>query len=115
VVRLAADHNFDSRIVAGLSRRRADPDIVRIRDAGLASAPDPIVLEWVAQAGRVLLTHDRATLPSFAYARVARNDLMSGVIAVSTQLPIGRAIDEVLLLERTFDHGWAGRVLFVPL
>jgi hypothetical protein len=58
--------------VAGLLRRRAELDLVRIRHVGLAAAADPVVLEWAAGEGRVLLTHDRATLLGFAYDRVGR-------------------------------------------
>ena len=86
--RLAADHNFDARIVAGLMRRKPDLEIVRIRDRGLSSAPDAIVLEWAAEEGRILLTHDRATLLGLAYERVARGEQMSGIIAVGEQCPI---------------------------
>jgi hypothetical protein len=116
VARLAADQNFDARIVTGLLRRKSDLDIVFIRDAGLAMAPDPAVLEWSGIEGRVLLTHDRATLVGFAYERIVLGEPMSGVIAVSAQYPIGRAIDDLLLLlECTIDDEWAGRVYFVPL
>jgi len=116
VARLAADHNFDARIIAGLLRREPDLDIVRIRDAGLAMAPDPDVLEWAASEGRVLLTHDRATLVGFAYERVSHGEPMSGVIAISARCPIGRAVDELLLLlECTSDDEWTRRVFFVPL
>ena len=114
--RLAADHNFDHRIVAGLVRRNPDIDIVHIRDVGLAAAPDTIVLEWAAGEGRVLLTHDRATLLGLANERVARGEPMSGTIEVSEQCPIGRAVDDLLLLlECTFEDEWADRVFFVPV
>jgi predicted nuclease of predicted toxin-antitoxin system len=83
VARLAADHNFAARIVAGLLRQKPNLDIVLLRDAGLATAPDPVVLEWAAREGLALLTHDRATLVGFAYDRVVRGEPMSGVIAVS--------------------------------
>ena len=116
MVRLAADQNFDARIIAGLLRREPDLDIVLVRDAGLATAPDPVVLEWTAQAGLVLLTHDRATLVGIAYERVVRGEPMSGVIAVSAQCPLGRAIDDlVLLVECTLDDEWTGQVFFVPI
>jgi hypothetical protein len=116
VARLAADHNFDARIVAGLVRRKPDLEIVLIRDVGLSSAPDETVLEWAAEESRVLLTHDRATLLGLAYERVARGEPMSGVIAVDEQGAIGPAVDDILLLlECTFDDEWAGRVFFVPV
>jgi len=116
VVRLAIDHNFDARIVSGLTRRMPDLDIVHIRHVGLAVASDPLVIEWAAQDGRVLLTHDRATLVGFAYDRVARGELMSGVIAVAGQCPVGRAVEDiVLLLECTPEDEWIDRVYFVPI
>jgi hypothetical protein len=42
---LAADENLNNDLVRGLLRRRPDLDIVRVRDAGLAGADDPTVLE----------------------------------------------------------------------
>jgi len=89
---LAADHNFDGRIIAGLLHRKPDLEIVRLRDVDLTAAPDPTVLEWAAREGRVLVTHDRATLLGFAYERVAREEPMAGVTAVGRGCPIGRAI-----------------------
>lgn len=116
MARLAFDENFDARIVAGLLRRKPDLDGLFIRDAGLAAAPDPVVLEWAAREGFVLLTHDRAPLVGFAYERIVRGEPMSGVIAVNAQCPIGRAVDDLLLLlECTLDDEWADHVFFVPL
>jgi hypothetical protein len=45
MLRLAADENFNNDIVRGLLRRKPDPDIVRVQDAGLSGNTDPIVLE----------------------------------------------------------------------
>ncbi len=116
MVGLAVDENFDARIVTGLIRLAPYLDVVQIRDVGLAAAPDPDVLEWCADAGLVLLTHDRATLVGFAYDRVRLGEQMSGVVAVSAQCPIGRAVDDLLLLlECTLEDEWAGQVFYVPL
>ena len=60
MLRLAADENFNHDIVRGLLRREPGLDIVRIQDVGLSGADDPTVLEWAAQEGRVLLTHDES-------------------------------------------------------
>jgi predicted nuclease of predicted toxin-antitoxin system len=59
---LAADENFNNNIVRGLLRRNPDLNIVRIQDVGLSGADDPTVLEWSAQEGRILLTHDVSTI-----------------------------------------------------
>jgi hypothetical protein len=97
VIRLLADQNFNERILKGLARLDPAIDIVRVRDIGLSAAPDPVILERAAEEGRVLLTHDRQTIPGFAYARIAAGEAMPGVFLVSKTLAIGEAIDEILL------------------
>src|SRR5262245_22829841 len=72
-------------------------DLIHVRDVELAAALDPTILEWAAVEERVLLTHDRRTIPPFAYARVAAGQRMSGVFLVSDDMPVGQAIDELLL------------------
>jgi predicted nuclease of predicted toxin-antitoxin system len=70
MIRLAADENFNNDIVRGIVRRIPTIDIVRVQDVGLRTADDPTVLAWAADTGRVLLTHDIATITHYAYARV---------------------------------------------
>lgn len=71
MLRFAADENFNNNIIRGLLRQHPELDIVRIQDVGLSGADDPTVLEWAAQEGRVLLTHDVATMTEYAYQRVS--------------------------------------------
>jgi hypothetical protein len=77
--------------------------MIHVRDVGLAAVPDPEILEWVAANGRVLLTHDRNTVPSFAFERVAAGLPMPGVFLVSSHLPIGQAIDQLLIAVHCLD------------
>jgi predicted nuclease of predicted toxin-antitoxin system len=97
VIPLLVDQNFNQHIVEGLMRRDPGLDLIQVRDIGLEVAPDPTILEWAAQHDRVLLTHDRRTIPPFAYARVAAGQKMPGVFLVSDDMPTGQAIDEILL------------------
>ncbi len=62
MLRFVADENFNQNIIRGLLRRKPDIDIVFIQNVGLSGANDPTVLEWAAQEGRVLLTHDVSTI-----------------------------------------------------
>jgi hypothetical protein len=91
------DHNFNERILRGLVRREPAIDFLRVATIGLSAAADPVILERAALERRVLLTHDRQTIPDFAYARVAAGEPMPGVFLVSKELPIGQAVDEILL------------------
>jgi Domain of unknown function (DUF5615) len=72
-------------------------DFVHVRDLGLSAAADTAILESAAAQGRILLTHDRRTIPRLAYARVVARQIMPGVFLVSDDMPIGQAIDEILL------------------
>jgi predicted nuclease of predicted toxin-antitoxin system len=97
VLKLVSDENFDGDILRGLYRRRPDLDVVRVQDVGLSATSDPAILEWAASEGRILLTHDRDTMPNFAYDRVRAGQPMPGVFLVCDHMPLGQAIDEILL------------------
>jgi hypothetical protein len=116
MLRLAADENFNNDIVRALLRRKRNLDIVRIQDVGLSGADDSAVLEWAAQENRVLLTHDVSTITRYAYERVEAGKMMPGVFEVSRSVPIGRAIEDILLLaECSVDGEWEGQVRYLPL
>jgi hypothetical protein len=116
MLRLAADENFNNDIVRGLWRRKPELDIVRIQDVGLSGADDPAVLEWAAREGRVLLTHDVTTMTRYAYERVRTGQPMPGVFEVSRAVPIGLAIEDILLLaECSLEGEWEGQVRYLPL
>lgn len=112
---LAADENFNGDIVRGLLRRQPTLNIVRLQDVKLSGAQDPVVLAWAAQEGRVLLTHDVSTITRYAYERVQAGQPMPGVFEVSRDLPVGRAIEEILLLaECGIEREWEGQVRYLP-
>src|SRR5579872_197665 len=111
MLRLCADENFDNDLIRGLMRRLPGLDIVRVQDAGLSGADDPSVLAWAAQEGRVLLTHDVATLTNYAYARVQAGLPMPGVFAVGQAAAVGDMIEDILLLaECSLEGEWEGQV-----
>jgi hypothetical protein len=116
MIRLAVDENFNNDVLRGVRRRNSAIDIIRVQDVGLYSAVDPDVLEWAAQAGRVLLTHDVSTMTRYAYDRVRDGKPMPGVFEVGRHVPIGVAIDEIILLaECSFEGEWEGQVRYLPL
>ncbi len=70
MIKFLADENFNNQIVRGILRQNQDIEIVRVQDVGLKGANDPDVLSWAAQEGRIVLTHDVATMITFAYERI---------------------------------------------
>ena len=116
MLRLASDADFNGRALRGLLARRPGLDIVRVQDVGLRTAGHPDVLEWAAAEGRILVTHDRQTVPGHAYDRVARGLPMPGVFVVPNVQAIGRIIDAVLLADdRGMQDEWRDRVEFLTL
>jgi predicted nuclease of predicted toxin-antitoxin system len=105
MIKLLADENFDNTIVRGLFRRNSALDIVRVQDVRLSGEDDPTVLEWAAQEGRVLLTHDVATITRYAYDRVRQGQAMPGVIEIKTDAPIGQVIEDVFILVECSQEG----------
>jgi hypothetical protein len=114
--RFAADENFNNDIVRGVGRRNPAIDIVRFQDAGLSAMDDSTILEWAAQNGRVLLTHDVATMTRHAYDRVREGKPMPGVFEVGRHVPIRVAIEEIVFLaECSLEGEWEGQVRYLPL
>lgn len=115
-MRWAADENFNNDIIRGLLRRKPDVDIVRVQDVGLSGADDSTVLEWAADEGRVLLTHDVSTITRYAYERVEASKSMPGVFEVPRGTPMGVIIEDLLLLtECSLENEWEGQVRYLPL
>ncbi|MDJ1168553.1 DUF5615 family PIN-like protein [Roseofilum sp. BLCC_M154] len=116
MTRFLADENFNNQIVRGVLRQSPDVDIVRVQDVGLSGVDDPTVLEWAAQEERIVLTHDVATMTTFAYQRIQAGLLMPGLFEVSRRVPVGLAIEEIILIAQCSLEGeWEGQVRFLPL
>lgn len=91
-------------------------DVVLASDAGLATAEYPDLLEWAATQSRVVMSHDLKTLVPFAYQRMAADKRMPGVIVVLTSVPIGRVIDDILMIpDCCRENELEGQVYIVPV
>lgn len=116
MLRLLSDENFNGDIVRGLFLKCPALDLVRVQDVGLAEVDDPTILDWAAANNRILLTHDRATMPNFAYERMTAGKFMPGMFVFNDRFPVGQAIDEILLANTCSNQAeWSGHVVYFPL
>jgi hypothetical protein len=114
MLRLLSDENFNGEIARGLLRAQPDLDLVRVQDVGLLATDDPAILNWADENNRVLLTHDRATEPAFAYTRLRTGEMMAGVFVVDDRAAIGQVIDDLLLFAQcSKEIEWEGHVLYL--
>ncbi len=116
MLRLLADENFNGYSVRGLLRRRPGLDLVRIQDVGLAKSDDPTILAWAALHDYILVTHDRASVPEYAYDRVVAGEPMPGIFLLNGRMPPRQAIGELLLLDECSEQEeWNSLVVYLPL
>ena len=100
--------------MTGLRRRLPDLDIIYIHELGMDGTPDPDILVWAAAENRVVVTHDAKTMPNYAHERLRAGLPMPGMVVVPDMMPIGRAIEELLLLIGTIsDDEWADQVRYL--
>ncbi|MDZ8261609.1 DUF5615 family PIN-like protein [Nostoc sp. ChiQUE01b] len=115
MLKFLADENFDNTVVRGLFRRSPEIDIVRVQDVGLSGKDDPTILDWAAQEGCILLTHDVSTITRYAYDRVRQGQTMPGVIEISLDASVGRVIEDILVLVKCSQEGeLEGQVQYLP-
>ncbi|MCY7322844.1 MAG: DUF5615 family PIN-like protein [Phormidesmis sp. CAN_BIN36] len=114
-VRYQADADLNQGIVTGVLRREHTIDFQTASAAGLRGVKDPEVLAIAAQQGRILVSHDRRTMPS-EFAEFIVNSQSAGVIIVSRKLPIEVAIEELLIIWAASSlEEWLDRIAKLPL
>ena len=96
-IRFQADANFNEDIVAGVLRRLPEIDFQTASEAGLARLSDPEVLAKAAAENRILLTHDRKTMPNY-FGEFIATQTSPGVLTVSQSAEILKVIEDLILI-----------------
>ena len=114
-VRFLADANLDQNIVAGVLRREPGADFELPQSVIPAGLKDPEVLAIAASLDRILVTHDVRTMPRHFGDFLAFNK-SPGLIVVPRSMPIGVAIEEILLIWHVSEPGeWINLYRRLPL
>jgi predicted nuclease of predicted toxin-antitoxin system len=114
--RFLADENFNAAIVSGLRLRLPELDVTTVQSEGLAGATDLEVLAWAAEHDRILLTHDKKTIPPFVYQRLAQGEPVAGVVEVDAKVSIRNVIEDILLIAQcSFPGEHRSMILRIPL
>jgi len=116
MLRLLIDRDLDQDILRGLMRRVPNLDAVTAYEVGTSELPDPELLLWAAKAERVLITHDRRTVPAHAARLLASGYDIGGVIVVSRRIPLSTAIQELeIVVSCSEQDEWKNLVLYIPM
>lgn len=114
-VRYQADADLNQAIVTGVLRREPTVDFQTAFAARLDGVEDSEVLAIAAQQKRILVSHDRRTMPS-EFAEFITSNQSSGIIIVSRKLPTEVVIEELLLIwAASSAEEWTNRIAKLPL
>jgi Domain of unknown function (DUF5615) len=113
-VRFQADADLKQAIVSGAKRRQPDLDFQSANEAELEGLKDPEVLALAAKEDRVLITHDRKTMPD-EFGQFSMTQSSSGVLIISQSIPISEAIDAIILVwEVSTAEEWVNQIMSIP-
>ena len=114
-IRFQSDVDFNQMIVTAMLRREPGVDFQTAQAAKLEGLADRKVLTAAAKAGRVLVTHDRKTLP-IHFAKFIAKKRSSGVIVVPQQLSVRLAVEDLLLVWSASEtEEWIDQIRVLPL
>ena len=113
MLKFLADEDVPRSFSSQLRLHLPGIDIVRVVDVGLGQTPDPVILQWAADNGRVVITRDAETMTKFARERIRMELPCPGVIVVRQAVPIGPALRQIIryATERTVEID--GQVVFI--
>lgn len=114
-IRFQADADLNEEIVAGVVRQEPGIDFQTATEANLQGLPDEEVSAYAAQENRILVTHDRRTMPAH-FANVIVNQKSPGAFIISQKTSVRDAIEELLLLwSASEQEEWENLIVDLPL
>jgi predicted nuclease of predicted toxin-antitoxin system len=113
-IRFQADADLKQAIVTGTIRRQPSIDFQSANAAGLEGKKDPEVLAIAAQESRVLVTHDRKTMPA-EFGKFIESQTSSGVLILSQNMSVSEAIEALILIwEASSAEEWINQIMSIP-
>ncbi|MDX1992017.1 MAG: DUF5615 family PIN-like protein [bacterium] len=114
-MKFLVDENFNNDILRGVWRRISDASFTRVQDTEIAGADDARVLEYAAEQGYIVLSHDVNTMRGCFYDRITGERPAPGLFLVHKQTPIGEVIDALELIILASDESeWLGQAVYIP-
>jgi hypothetical protein len=116
MLKLLIDQNLDHDILRGLIRRIPQLDAVTAFEIGMSEATDPELLMWAAQTGRIIITHDRQTMPVHAADLISKGENIAGLFVALRSLPLHQVIEDLeLMITCSENDEWLNVIRYLPL
>lgn len=114
-VRFQADADLNQIILLATIRREQAIDFQTAISANLSGMTDPEVLALTANEGRVLITHDRKTMPKY-FSKFITRATSPGLIVIPQSLSVSKSVDDLILIWSASEaEEWVNRIAYLPL
>jgi hypothetical protein len=114
-IRFQADADLNHAIVAAVRWREPGIDFASAADANLEGVGDPELLDRAARENRILITHDRRTMPGHLRFRLATGSFSPGILVVSQFAPLGPVVEAIILVWSASEPGeWRNQIHHLP-
>jgi len=114
--RFLADHDLNEHIIDGVQRREPAVEFIRVRDVDLEEKSDPEILQYAAENGLLVVSHDVNTMPAHARARLDAGKDMAGLFMARQFHPISPIIESLVLIWSASEaEEWHSQICFLPL
>lgn len=114
-VRFQADADLKQAIVAAVLRREPTVDFQTANAVGLKDVDDFEVLAIAANENRVLVSHDKRTMPHH-FAEFIAVRTSPGVVIVPQSMRVAEAVEELLLIwYASTPEEWTNRIVHLPM
>ena len=115
MIRFLADADLNHAIVKGCRRYEPAMDFLSANEAKLEGVANVNVLALAAEQDRILVTHDRQTMPRHFGEFLASGRSSPGIFMVSQYARVGEVIDALVLTWAASDAGeWKNRIVDIP-
>ena len=114
-VQFQADADLNQDIVTGVLHQQPTISFQTAHAAKSKGVQDADVLALAAQQKRILVTHDRRTMPT-EFANFIVHNQSSGVLIISRNTSLAIVIEELILIwSLTTADEWINRIAKIPL
>ena len=110
-IRFQADGDLNEIILKSLRRLEPMIDFQTAHVANIRGLPDPEVLRYAAEQGRVLVSHDLRTMPRH-FGEFIQSADSAGVIIAIQEAPIQQIVESLLAIWLTEEAAdWTSRIV----
>lgn len=114
-LRFQADADLNQTIVKATLRREPIIDFQTAQAEKLSGLKDEEVLAIAAKEDRILVTHDRKTIP-YNFAEFIISQTSPGVLIVPQKLSVASVVEDLILIWAVSNsEEWINRIRFMPL